>query len=149
MTINAEDLAQLQQLANRYWAHADMTEPAELADLFLPDAVFQLGTMRLEGLPAIEAFFAKRAETMAESGRTTRHMATNFLAVPETPDRVRVRASVTVFAADGDHPLPANLPSGIADFEDICERTPDGSWLYRSRSASTVFVGPSAASFAR
>lgn len=146
---SAEDLAALGQLAARYWALADMTEEPSLSTLFLPDAVFDLGTMRLEGLDAIAEFFTRRAKAMQESGRITRHLATNLLALSEGPDRIRLRSTVMVYAASGEVPLPAEAPSGIADFEDICLRQPDGAWLYRYRSARTVFVGPGAASFAR
>jgi hypothetical protein len=149
MNLPAQDLADLQQLANRYWALADLIEDVPVDELFEADATFDLGSLKLEGLAAIEAFFADRAKSMRESERTTRHVATNFLARPEGPDRVRVRSIGLVFAASGALPLEAGAPSGIADFEDICRRQPDGSWRYRHRSGRTVFVGPSAASFAR
>lgn len=149
MTLSAQDLADLQQLANRYWALADLTEDMPLAELFDPDAVFDLGTLKLEGLAAIEAFFARRADDMRASGRTTRHVAANFLALPEGRDRVRIRSTVMVYAGNGELPLEASAPSGIADFEDICTRRGDGRWHYHSRNGRTVFVGPNAASFAR
>jgi len=149
MTLSAQDLAELQQLANRYWALADLTEDFALADLFLPDALFELGTLALKGLPAIEDFFSRRAEGMRESGRTTRHLACNFLALPQAEGRVRVRSTVLVYAAEGELPLTAEAPSGIADFEDLCQRGPDDRWFYHSRAARTVFIGPTAASFAR
>ncbi len=149
MSLSAQDLADLQQLANRYWAMADLLEDAPLAELFEDDAVFDLGTLKLEGLAAIEAFFADRANGMRESERTTRHVATNFLARPGSPGRVRVRSIALVYAANGALPLEAAAPSGIADFEDVCLRQSDGSWRYHYRSGRTVFVGPNAASFAR
>jgi hypothetical protein len=149
MTISAQDHADLQQLANRYWALADLLEDVPLAELFEADATFDLGSLKLEGLAAIEAFFADRAKGMRETERTTRHVATNFLAIPQGPDEVRVRATGLVYAGNGALPLEAAAPSGIADFEDICRRQPDGRWLYHYRSGRTVFVGPNAASFAR
>lgn len=149
MTLSAQDHTDLQQLANRYWALADLLEDVPLAELFEPDATFDLGTLKLEGLSAIQEFFADRAKGMRETERTTRHVATNFLALPQGPDEVRVRAIGLVYAANGALPLEAAAPSGIADFEDICRRQPDGSWRYHYRSGRTVFVGPNAASFAR
>ena len=149
MSLAAQDLADLQQLANRYWALADLLEDVPLAELFETDAAFDLGTIKLEGLLAIEAFLANRAKGMRETERTTRHVATNFLALPEGPDQVRVRSIGLVYAANGAWPLEAAAPSGIADFDDICRRQPDGSWRYYYRSGRTVFVGPNAASFAR
>jgi hypothetical protein len=149
MTLSAQDLADLQQLAARYWSLADLLEEVPLADLFEADAVFDLGTLKLEGLTAIEQFFADRAEGMRESRRTTRHLMTSFLAVPESPNSVRVRSTIMVYAANGELPLTAEAPSGIADFEDICRRQPNGGWRYHYRHGSTVFIGPNAASFAR
>lgn len=149
MSLPAQNLADLQQLANRYWAMADLLEDVPLAELFEGDAAFDLGALKLEGLAAIEVFFAERAKGMRESGRTTRHVAANFLAVPDGPNRVRIRSTVLVYAANGSLPLEAAAPSGIADFEDVCRRQSDGSWRYHHRSGRTVFVGPNAASFAR
>lgn len=149
MTVSAQDLADLQQLAARYWALADLTEDVPLGDLFEPDATFDLGALKLEALGAIETFFADRAKGMRETQRTTRHVATNFLALPQGPDEVRTRSTVLVYAGNGALPLEAASPSGIADFEDLCRRQPDGTWRYCYRNARTVFVGPNAASFAR
>ncbi len=149
MSLAAQDLADLQQLANRYWTLADLLEDVPLADLFEQDAIFDLGTLRLEGLAAIETVCADRSKGMSETQSTNRHVATNFLALPEGPDRGRVRSTGLVYAGNGALPLEAAAPSGIADFEDICRRQPDGSWRYHYRSGRTVFVGPNAASFAR
>lgn len=149
MTLPAADLLALQDLAARYWSLADLTEQIALEDLFEEQAVFDLGKLKLDGLPAIVAFFAEREAGMRGSGRTTRHLATNFLALPRPDGSVRVRSTVLVYAGNGDHPLPAAEPSGVADFHDVCRRQPDGRWLYHHRSAATVFVGPGAAAFAR
>lgn len=149
MSLPVEDVIALQHLAARYWALADLTETVPLTDLFEQEAVFDLGRLQLAGLPAIAAFLAEREQAMREGGRTTRHLASNFLALPQGDGSVRVRSTVMVYAGNGENPLPATEPSGIADFRDICRRQADGRWLYHHRSASTVFVGPGAASFAR
>jgi hypothetical protein len=149
MSLSAQDLADLQQLAARYWALADLTETVPLSELFEADAVFDLGRLQLKGLPALETFFADRAREMQASGRTTRHLATNFMALPNGSEAARVRSTVAVYAGNGELPLEAQAPSGIADFEDVCRRQADGSWRYQRRIARTVFVGPNAASFAR
>jgi SnoaL-like domain len=149
MTLPVADILALQHLAARYWALADLTESVPLEDLFEAEAVFDLGKLRLAGLPAIATFLAEREAGMRASGRTTRHLASNFLALPQPDGTVRVRSTVMVYAGNGAQPLPATEPSGIADFHDICRRQPDGRWLYHRRNAATVFVGPGAASFAR
>ena len=144
----ADDLA-LRQLASRYWALADGTEPVSVRELFTADGVLELGSLRLEGADAIAGFFAERERANNDSGRITRHFASGFLAVPISADEVRVRSTVAVFAGNGEMPIELTLPSGVADFEDLCIRTASGAWLYRSRVARTVFIGPAAASFAR
>jgi hypothetical protein len=149
MTLPAQDLLSLQQLAARYWALADLTEAVPLDHLFEAQAVFDLGQLKLEGLPAIAAFFADRERGMREAGRTTRHLASNFLALRRADGSVAVRSTVMVYTGNGDHPLPVTEPSGIADFRDICRQQADGRWLYHHRSASTVFIGQGAAAFAR
>lgn len=146
---DAEATCALQRLAGRYWAQADGTEPLAIAELFSQDAMLQLGQLKLEGRASIEAFFATREETQRASGRTTRHLASNFLATPIDYERVSVKSTVAVFAGTGDPPLPIDLPMGIADFEDICWRTPQGQWLFTQRVGRTIFVGAGAASFAR
>jgi hypothetical protein len=144
----ADELA-LQRLASRYWALADGTEEFAIAELFTSDGVLELGSLRLEGVEAIQRFFVERERANKTAGRVTRHLASGLLVVPLSSESVRVRSTVIVHAGNGDLPIEVSLPSGIADFEDVCVRSDNGAWLYRSRIGRTVFVGPSAASFAR
>ena len=146
---DAEATSALQYLAARYWAQADGIEPLAIAELFTQDSVLELGQLKLEGCAAIAEFFARREADRRAEQRNTRHLASNFLAVSITPDLVRIKSTVAVFVGSGTLPLPIELPSGIADFEDVCIRTPDGRWLFHSRCGRTVFFGPSAAAFAR
>lgn len=149
MTVPPADMAALGQLSSAYWAMSDLVEDIAPAELFEPEAVFELGSLTLEGLPAIEDFFAGRAESMREQGRTTRHFACNFLILPVAADQVRVRSNLMVFSANGEIPLTAGVPSGIADTLDTCRRAEDGRWLFHRKTIRSVFVGPGAASFAR
>lgn len=144
----ADELA-LQRLASRYWALADGSQDVAIADLFAADGVLELGSLRLDGVEAITRFFADRAEGNQAAGRITRHFASGFLATPQSADAVRVRSTVIVYAGTGELPIEVSLPSGIADFEDLCIRSGDSEWIYRSRAGRTVFVGPNAAAFAR
>lgn len=139
----------LQRLASRYWALADGTEGFAIPELFTADGVLELGSLRLEGVEAIHRFFAEREKANKAAGRVTRHLASGFLIMPLSSDSVRVRSTLIVHAGNGELPIEVSLPSGIADFEDICVRSENGDWLYRSRVGRTVFVGRSAASFAR
>lgn len=146
--ISATDLQGLQQLASRYWFIADGLEPLPIGDLFAADAVLELGSLRLEGVEAIERFFSNRQVAQDETKRTTRHLASHFLITPIDQDRVRVRSTVVVYAGSGERPLPSTAPSGIADFDDLCVRRDGQRWVYSSRTARTVFIGPAAAKFA-
>src|SRR5688500_15129999 len=106
----ADELA-LRQLASRYWALADGTEPVEVGELFTSDGMLELGSLRLEGVDAIAGFFAERERANAEAGRITRHFASGFLAMPRSADEVRVRSTVAVFAGHGEMPIELTLPS--------------------------------------
>lgn len=144
----ADQLA-LQRLANRYWAVADGIEEFAVSELFTADGVLELGSLRLEGVEAIHRFFVERETANKAAARVTRHLASGLLIMPASSDTVRVRSTVIVHAGNGVLPIEVSLPSGIADFEDSCVRSDTGGWLYRSRVARTVFIGPAAASFAR
>jgi hypothetical protein len=143
------DLLALQQLAARYWARADGDLAQSLARIFRPDGRLLLGSLTLDGLPAIEQFFSERDVTQRAAQRTTRHIACNHLATWLADDRVQVRSTVLVYVGTGEWPLESTAPSGIADFEDLCVRSPAGDWQYQRREGRTVFIGPGAAKFAR
>jgi hypothetical protein len=64
-------------------------------------------------------------------------------------ERVEARSVVVVFAGCGSLPLPSDVPSTLADVEDIYTRCSDGEWRFQKRAISPVFIGPAAASFAR
>lgn len=149
LTLPVADELALQRLASRYWALADGTEAIAIPELFTADGVLELGSLRLEGVDAIRDFFAERERANKATGRVTRHLASGFLIIPQSSESARVRSTVIVHAGNGEVPIEVSLPSGIADFEDICVRSESGDWLYRSRAGRTVFVGPAAASFAR
>lgn len=143
------NLLALQQLAARYWARADGDAGEPLAALFTPDATLVLGSLRLEGLPAIEQFFTERDRTQAEARRTTRHIACNHIA-NAAAGGVRLRSTVLVYVGTGEWPLESAAPAAIADFEDLCVHdAASGAWRFRRREGRTVFIGPGAAKFAR
>ncbi|MGH8247773.1 MAG: nuclear transport factor 2 family protein [Gammaproteobacteria bacterium] len=147
--ISLADLLQLQWLAAAYWARADGATKYAIIDLFTEDSVLTLGALTLTGLRDIEAFFLERDASHRAAGRTTRHVASNFLALPEGEGRVLVRSTVLVFAGQGPLPLPVVLPSGIADFEDVCVSSAPGRWKYLRRTGRSIFIGADAPSFVR
>lgn len=149
MQKSADDILALEQLAARYWARADGDLGQSLADIFTTNATLILGSLALEGLPAIEAFFRERDLSQQQAQRTTRHIACNHIVTAAPGGALRLRSTVVVYVGTGEWPMPSGAPAGIADFEDICVKEAAGGWRFRSRSGRTVFTGPGAAKFAR
>jgi hypothetical protein len=147
--IATEDMIGLQQLEASYWTLADGTEKVAIGDLFHEDGVLELGALKLEGADAIAAFFEERAASERASDRTTRHFATNFIAVPLDENSVRLRSNVMVFSGSGTLPLDAGAPSNIGDFEAVCVKSIAGHWRFLHKSGRTIFVGRGAPKFAR
>ena len=143
------NIAELQQLAARYWARADGDASQSLADMFPAAGTLRLGSLALDGLAAIERFFTERDATQRAAQRTTRHIACNHLATWLADDRVRIRSTVIVHVGTGPLPLESTVPAGIADFDDLCVLSASGRWLFERREARTIFAGPGAAKFAR
>jgi hypothetical protein len=142
-------LAEVQQLAAKYWARADGDLGMPLQQVFVSEGSLQLGTLQLQGLAAIEQFFLQRDATQREGQRTTRHIACNHLLKPLQADRVEVRSTVLVYVGNGDWPMQSAAPAAIADFIDTCVRLPDGQWRFARREGRTVFIGAGAATFAK
>jgi hypothetical protein len=145
---SADDILALEQLAARYWARADGDVGQPLEEIFTPDAALVLGSLALEGLPAIEAFFRERDVSQQQARRTTRHIACNHLVSVAPGGALRLRSTVLVYVGTGEWPMPSGVPAGIADFDDICVKDGAG-WRFRRRAGRTVFTGPGAAKFAR
>ena len=138
----------VRRLQADYWARVDDLDPAAPDALFTDDCVFELGSLTLRGRGEIAAFFRRRQEQSAASGRVTRHLPANLRL--DLVDARTVSAFSTVMVMSGHGPLPiaSGLPS-VGDFEDLCVRADDGRWLFARRKATSVFAGPDAAAFAR
>lgn len=145
---SAEDQLAIMQLAAAYIAHADGAGRGAPADLFSEDGILALGTLRLETRTAIARFFEDRTESNASQRRVTRHVPGPIELVVLDQDRIGARSTAIVFAGNGDLPLACALPSTICDFDDVFARTPAG-WRFASRTATVVFTGAGAATFAK
>jgi SnoaL-like domain len=139
----------ISQLVARYWARADGLSGESAGDMFVEHGELVLGPLRLEGRAHIERFFIERDATHATQQRITRHFSSPPWVVTASDHRVELRSTVMVFAGCGAWPLPMSLPTGVADFHDVCERDAVHGWRFRSRHATSVFVGEGAAAFAR
>ena len=147
--IDPDEWHQISQLLARYWARADGLCSESAGEMFVEHGELVLGQLRLEGRAHIERFFIERDAAHAAQSRITRHFSSPPWVVSAADDRVELRSTVMVFAGCGAWPLPMSLPAGVADFHDICERDAVHGWRFRSRCATSVFVGEGAAAFAR
>ena len=138
----------IRRLQSDYWARVDFIDPAGPEDLFTQDSTFELGSLVLRGRDELGAFFRKRAETSAASGRTTRHLAANLRITPRGEGRLAASTTVMVMTGYGRWPIVSGLPS-IGDFNDVCVLEADGRWRFERRSATSVFAGPDAPAFAQ
>lgn len=142
------DEAALRALQAKYWARADARDPNPAADLFCEDAIFVLAGTTMRGRAEIAEFFDRREAANVASGRVTRHLAAPPVLQLLPDGTVTVSSTVLAMAGSGALPIVAALPS-IADFEDVCVRQPDGTWLFARRDATSIFLGPQAPGFAR
>ncbi|TWC27953.1 hypothetical protein FBY03_14214 [Pseudomonas sp. SJZ079] len=147
--VSFEDFLSLSLLNSAYWAIADGCSEQPVETLFARAAHLKLGSVDLRGGEAIHLFFSQRALKNEQSARVTRHISSAFVPAEYAGDVVSVRSTVAVFAGNGELPIPSDVPSTIADVEDVFVRSDDGKWLFQSRFISPIFVGASAAAFAR
>ena len=146
-----ELIVELQSLLAEYWASVDRSpELLRSAPSFYVDAgEMVLGSLRITGRPALEAFFASRNEKEIANRRSTRHFTTNLRVREVSHDRAVVHALVIAFAGVGDWPLPSEAPSAVGDFSFYCLRDPVDGWRFEKVTGVSVFVGAGAAAFAK
>ncbi|UVK83101.1 hypothetical protein LOY46_26880 [Pseudomonas sichuanensis] len=147
--ISYEDFLSLCLLNSTYWSIADGCSEQRIETLFAKAAHLRLGAVDLRGKEAIQLFFAERALQNERNGRITRHISSAFAPYEDAEGVVSARSTVAVFAGNGDRPIPSEVPSTIADVVDVFIRNDDGQLVFQSRLISPVFIGASAAAFAR
>jgi hypothetical protein len=147
--VSLEDFLSLSWLNNTYWAVADQCSNVPVEYLFSDSSRLQLGSLDLQGPEAIRQFFIQRERQNEQAERVTRHVSSGFLPAYQDPNSVVAKSLVVVFAGSGQRPIPSGSPSTIADVEDFFVRDDGGQWLFQSRVVTPIFVGASAASFAR
>ncbi|PKA68156.1 hypothetical protein ATI02_0901 [Pseudomonas baetica] len=147
--ISSEVSCAVQLLSAEYWRRVDRLSQAPVSELYAASGVMQISTMRCEGQAQIERFFAERTLSEEQAQRTTRHITGGLAIEALSASRYRVYSTVLVLSGNGERPLPSQVPSSVADFVDVVVSTPEGVWLYESRTAQAVFTGTGAPSFAR
>ena len=139
----------LQELTADYWRRVDRLSEDPVDELYVENGTMQIGSLKCEGRDQIRAFFADRNSKEKDAKRTTRHLVSGLSIVALSPSRFRLLSTVQVLSGCGGLPLASAPPSSVGDFEDVVINSPQGAWLFESRSARIVFVGIGAAAFAR
>lgn len=115
----------------------DHGRSAEVADLFTADGSYGRSTgERSTGREAIRAAYAGRAD---QGPRTARHVFSNLRLTFIGADEVAGQAVLTLYAADGAPPHPAEVFL-VADYDDLYRRGLDGRWRFHSRTITWLFV---------
>ncbi|MFC5499272.1 nuclear transport factor 2 family protein [Caenimonas terrae] len=127
---------QLEVLAIDFWHDVDANGGRNAASYYVEDALFATSIREYRGRTAIHEFYNRRERRGA---RVSLHLVQNFRIEPQGADRVRCEYVMSLFAADGEPPLPSRPAIMIAIAEELAVRQPDGRWLYQSRRLKPLF----------
>jgi hypothetical protein len=147
--IDPETSSAVHALMASYWQRVDRIASEPVDELYVESGVMHIGSLRCAGRDAIRAFFLDRNSKEVDTGRTTRHLPGGLSIKAIDDSRYRVRSTVQVLSGHGEWPMASAPPSSVGDFDDVVLRSPDGAWLFESRTCRIVFTGLGAASFAR
>lgn len=148
LNIGFEDFILINSLDNRYWECADLVSDEQVQLLFLEDALLQLGSLKLIGRLDIQNFFKNRAQKNHLDLRITRHISSGFTLQMINANEVKAFSKIMVFSGNGELlPLSIELPSTLADVEDLFFKNDEGVWHIAKRIISPVFVGSGAPNF--
>jgi uncharacterized protein (TIGR02246 family) len=132
------DLADIEALTVEFWYRVDHQNGAGVADLFTEEGVYSVANGRSAGRAAIAESYAQRA---ARGPRLSRHVQTNLRVTFLSPSSARGQSILTLWADDGEAPLPLKMPISVTDVEDEYAKESEGVWLIRHRHLKQVFLG--------
>ncbi|MEU5087911.1 nuclear transport factor 2 family protein [Streptomyces sp. NPDC021356] len=123
----------------------DLGDPASVAELFVPDGVWQWPPpgdgRRVEGRDALRTYFGSRP-----AGRLSRRVMSNVLVTVASADTATATSYFTTYRVDGHSAARGMVPPGppvqVGDYADVFRRTGDGEWLLVSRTLRLPFGGP-------
>ncbi|WID94971.1 nuclear transport factor 2 family protein [Bosea vestrisii] len=133
--LDPQDRAAIEQLIQRHAWLIDHGAADRIGELFCEDAaLYGIGPDKL-GRAAIAEWGRQRA---ALSERRSRHLQSNVLIEPLSPETARGWVALTLYRHDGPGEGQA-VPLLIAEYADCYSREPDGSWLFAERRLSVLF----------
>jgi hypothetical protein len=148
--LSFDDFIRINRLDNSYWECADLVTDEQVQLLFSEDALLQVGSLKLIGRSDIQSFFQNRAQKNHSDLRITRHISSGFTLQTINANEVKAFSKVIVFSGNGEFlPLNVELPSTMADVEDLFLKNDEGVWHIAKRIISPVFVGSGAPNFAQ
>ena len=103
-------------------------------DLFTDDGYYGFENQGATGREEIKAFYDMRK---ARGHRVSRHIFSPVCIHEETADRITGTTMLTLIAADGEGPHPADIHV-ITDYRDEYVKV-DGEWKYKSRVIDPIF----------
>jgi uncharacterized protein (TIGR02246 family) len=129
--------AEIDALNVEFWYRVDHHNGEGVADLFTEDGVYSVPGGRNVGREAIADSYVQRA---ARGPRVSRHVHSNLRLTLESATRAQGVSVLTLWARDGEAPLPLTLPVSVADVHDVYVRTGDG-WRVEHRHITTALKG--------
>ncbi|MBV7486845.1 nuclear transport factor 2 family protein [Bordetella sp. BOR01] len=137
--IDVSTRVQLEALNAEFAWLIDRGDSSLVAELFTEDGVYERSTGQASrGRAELRLAYAGRA---AAGPRTSRHIYTNFRFEAMDERRVRGSCILTLFAENGEPPLPAE-PLLVADYDDEYLLDKDGQWRFLSRRVTWIFRNP-------
>jgi hypothetical protein len=114
------------RLLIRFSEAIDGRQPAEVAAQFTPDGVFKRGESAIVGSVAIEAFYRQR---VADPRRTTRHLWSNLMLMPDGEAGLRIRVFLTNYAFE-PAVSESEVQMRLGQVTGRCVRDTQGEWRF-------------------
>jgi hypothetical protein len=129
---------ELEALNVEFWYRVDHRRGEGVAELFTDDGVYSVPRGQNVGRAAIAASYVERA---ARGPRVARHVLSNLRVTVESSTRARGVSILTLWARDGEAPMPIAFPVSVSDVKDEYSRVEDGTWRIRHLHVTPAFVG--------
>lgn len=135
---------EIEHLINEYWAEIDLNGGKHVEDYWCEDGQLKVGTVELNGVDELIAFYVERRELVAGGPggiRTSRHVSANLRYYPKSADEVVVIMTVINFSGAGAPPLAGASPSILGDGKILVRRCADGEWRLKRLEVDFIFIG--------
>lgn len=133
--LDPQDRLAIEQLIQRHAWLIDHGKADRIGELFCEDAVLRGIGPDKHGRAAIAEWGRQRA---ALTERRSRHLQSNILIEPLSPETARGWVALTLYRHDGPGEGLA-MPLLIAEYADHYRQAPDGAWLFAERRLSVLF----------